>query len=921
MHRRSRSRLLMTFFSLLLASCIGMLLCFTAAGAASGDQKRLVKAQPGDCAACHAGGKQILPKDHQKTKGMTLEQCLTCHAKDEVPITFKMPTSHAHMLSGISCQNCHGKKAPYSEADMKTCTACHSTENLAKAPAKGPDKPNPHNSHYGTDVDCSLCHHQHKKSEFMCTQCHNFTNVTPSPMSPLSFLTKAPGEKAPVKVPEEKATSKAPEEKAPAPAATGKAVPAKAAGPALTCKTCHAEPQYQKYFVHTPHGSFSCATCHKGIMDFTKHMEGKETVEMISCLTCHKDIPKQGFHATVTKFSCLQCHTDIHPKEAPSAKIARVKAAAPAAAPTMADCTSCHSGPKYREHFAGTSHGALDCTVCHQGIRHLTAHMQKKEKPELISCATCHQDIDKAYAKSYHAVAAKLSCLECHTDIHPTKAVAGKKNKVMVIQVCTRCHRDQDKYVNKGHAAKILAGNKDAAACSDCHGIHDTPVFAATDKGIANEREYYTKLCVSCHREGGVAGQYGVFPMAVKAYGETYHGKVRQLGHFEKVAGCSDCHTGHNILPVSDPASALNIQALVKTCGKCHQGFHPRFVSYVPHPNPDDPKSFLGLYLTKVFMIALLAGVFGFFWIHIMLWWRKAYAEKSCLIKGGLKVSAELPEEEGRQYVRRFSVRDRVMHVVLILSFFGLVVSGFPLKYPGTSWARAFMTLFGGVENAGIIHRTSAVVMWLLFLYTCWLSIRFLFPGFKVRGWAGRLFGPDSLFPRIKDFQDCWGMFKWFFNQGERPQFDRWTYWEKFDFMAVFWGMFVIGLSGVVMWKPELSSHVMPGWMINIVHLAHSEEAFLAAVFIFTIHFFNNHLVPDKFPLERNIFTGSYTLEVLRKERPLEYERILKENRLEEIKCKGPSTGIQFFAGVFGILSVLLGLALTVLIFWAVFTI
>jgi cytochrome b subunit of formate dehydrogenase len=163
-------------------------------------------------------------------------------------------------------------------------------------------------------------------------------------------------------------------------------------------------------------------------------------------------------------------------------------------------------------------------------------------------------------------------------------------------------------------------------------------------------------------------------------------------------------------------------------------------------------------------------------------------------------------------------------------------------------------------------------------------------------------------------------MFKWFFNRGERPRFDRWTYWEKFDFMAVFWGMLIIGLSGVIMSMPELSSHFMPGWIINIVYLAHSEEALLAAVFIFTIHFFNNHLVPDKFPLERNIFTGSYTLDALKRERPEEYERVLKENRLKEIKCKSPGTAVRLFAGIFGIASVLVGLTLTVLIFWAVFT-
>jgi len=260
------------------------------------------------------------------------------------------------------------------------------------------------------------------------------------------------------------------------------------------------------------------------------------------------------------------------------------------------------------------------------------------------------------------------------------------------------------------------------------------------------------------------------------------------------------------------------------------------------------------------------------------------------------------------------------MHVLLIISFFVLVMTGFPVKYPEAVWAGILMDLWGGAHNAALFHRGAALVLIAIVAYVGWLSFKFLFPkGKGTRGWIGRLLGPDSLFPNLKDWEDLKGMIRWFFDRGEMPKFDRWTYWEKFDFMAVFWGMFVIGLSGVIMWLPELSSHFMPGWMINITHLAHSEEAFLAAVFIFTVHFFNNHIVPDKFPLERNVFTGRYTLEALKHERPLEYERIVGENRLEEIKTEGPGTGSLLFAGLFGIASVLLGLALTVLIFWAVF--
>ena len=150
------------------------------------------------------------------------------------------------------------------------------------------------------------------------------------------------------------------------------------------------------------------------------------------------------------------------------------------------------------------------------------------------------------------------------------------------------------------------------------------------------------------------------------------------------------------------------------------------------------------------------------------------------------------------------------------------------------------------------------------------------------------------------------------------PKFDRWTYWEKFDFLAVFWGMLAIGLSGFMLWFPGQFSYVVPGWVINIATIVHSEEAFLAAVFIFTVHFFNNHIVPNKFPLEPNIFTGRYTLEAMREERPLEYERMVAEGKLESMKREGPGLGTQLFASVFGLGSLVLGLLLLGLIFWAV---
>ena len=86
---------------------------------------------------------------------------------------------------------------------------------------------------------------------------------------------------------------------------------------------------------------------------------------------------------------------------------------------------------------------------------------------------------------------------------------------------------------------------------------------------------------------------------------------------------------------------------------------------------------------------------------------------------------------------------------------------------------------------------------------------------------------------------------------GRGPQYGRWTYWEKFDYFAVFWGIAVIGSTGLMLWFPEFFTRLLPGWLINVATIIHSDEALLATGFIFTVHFFNTHLRPEKFPMDR----------------------------------------------------------------------
>ena len=128
--------------------------------------------------------------------------------------------------------------------------------------------------------------------------------------------------------------------------------------------------------------------------------------------------------------------------------------------------------------------------------------------------------------------------------------------------------------------------------------------------------------------------------------------------------------------------------------------------------------------------------------------------------------------------------------------------------------------------------------------------------------------------PSAQDFRDFVAHQKWFFGKGPKPQFDRWTYWERFDYFAVFWGVAIIGASGLVMWFPRFFTGFLPGWAINIALILHSDEALLAAGFIFTFHFFNTHFRIEKFPMDTVIFSGRISKTELLHERRRWYDRL-----------------------------------------------
>ena len=99
----------------------------------------------------------------------------------------------------------------------------------------------------------------------------------------------------------------------------------------------------------------------------------------------------------------------------------------------------------------------------------------------------------------------------------------------------------------------------------------------------------------------------------------------------------------------------------------------------------------------------------------------------------------------------------------------------------------------------------------------------------------------------------------------------------------MFWGVAVIGATGLILWFPTFFTRLMPGWVVNVATTIHSDEALLAVCFIFSVHFFNTHFRPEKFPIDTVIFTGGMPLEEFKKDRPREYQEMVEKRRVGEI--------------------------------------
>jgi len=221
----------------------------------------------------------------------------------------------------------------------------------------------------------------------------------------------------------------------------------------------------------------------------------------------------------------------------------------------------------------------------------------------------------------------------------------------------------------------------------------------------------------------------------------------------------------------------------------------------------------------------------------------------------------------------------------------------------------------GGFGAILFFHKLCAIVLTIAFL----LHVKDIFTRGIMNREKGIFWGATSMVANWKDAKDLFAHFRYFLGLGPKPKFERYAYWEKFDYWAVFWGMMVIGFSGYAMWFAPFFAHFLPGWALNAVLVIHSEEGLLAILFIFSIHFVNTHLRPGSFPMDMVIFTGVESEEEFKHKRTVEYERLAAQGKLESRLGEKPASWLVNFGRVIGTTAIVIGLVLLVLTLTAYF--
>lgn len=564
---------------------------------------------------------------------------------------------------------------------------------------------------------------------------------------------------------------------------------------------------------------------------------------MFSCVDCHSDIKSSMHEAAPAKVSCGQCHAE---QQAAYDRSLHAKVV-PAGHSPAATCTDCHGSPHELMAAADpnsrVSHSNVPATCggCH-GQKFVMEKSGLTTQPYL------------SYQESVHGRAVQAGimksavCTDCH-GAHEILSASDSKSPIFkfnVPETCGKCHAPVERqFAASIHGQAIARGDWQAPVCTDCHGIH--AIKSHTDPGSSVAALNLAQAtCARCHESVRLSEEFGLEGRRATTYLASYHGLASRLGS-QMVANCASCHGSHNILPSSDPRSTINHANLIITCGQCHPGVSERFISakvHVDGARSNDKGSIAVSWVRRIYLTIIVIVIGGMLFHNFVIWRWTALQQR----------------QPGEPQVLRMTRNQRWQHTILLVSFTVLVLTGFALKYPDSGFA----ALLGMSELVrGIVHRAAGTVLIVAGIY----HIFYL----AFMGEGKRLF--RDMLPVREDLSGAWSNLRYHLRlSDERPRFGRFSYAEKLEYWALWWGSVVMGLTGVMLWATVFVANLLARWWLDAATAVHFYEALLATLAVIIWHFYQIFFDPHAHPMNWSWWDGKVNLRHYREAHPLDTE-------------------------------------------------
>ena len=529
-------------------------------------------------------------------------------------------------------------------------------------------------------------------------------------------------------------------------------------------------------------------------------------------------------------------------------------------------------------------HTRLLCSDCHD--REAVEVVPHEEVPPVDCSTTCHlSQPDSAPIQFSHASVGEKLGRSTHDPWTMNELPYETPPLREGQSACLYCH-DQPVFRDPSELISSHRGHSPSVRCLTCH-----------DEELPRDVDYYlghtagrlqaarpvldtARVCAACHSDHDLQEAMGLHD-AVSSYFRSFHGKASLLGN-EDTATCVDCHSTelgdvHLLRSANDPDSGTHEKNRAATCRtvSCHPNAVPEMSDAAAHLRLDPREPTLEYLLMAAFIILTLGTMTIYFALVLLELLNAAIRKHSPEHRRLVALAkATLATRAGKKRLMRLSVHQRFQHWSLVLFFLLLVLTGMPMKFATVPWMGDLAAVFGGISGARFIHRACGVLMLLSFVY----HLGYL--GWMARGELARRRAaePDRnpvilafwmvltawMIPTIDDIKQFGQLYAHLLGfRKERPHQGRFHFSQKFEYLAVFWGIAMIGSSGIVLWTMSWMSQYLGGRAVNFALIVHSDEAFLALIYIAVVHFFAVIFSPSVFPLHTGSLTGAVPAEEL----------------------------------------------------------